>query len=88
MLHAKFLDHRTSGSEKDFLKGLTIYGHVTWTIYTNFRFPFPRRLYMKFGFDRSRDFRGEGFLKLWTSTTTTTTDTGAWIYMSSAQMSY
>ena len=42
MLHAKFQDHRTSGSgEEDFLKVFTIYGrgghlgHVTWTIYTN-----------------------------------------------------
>ena len=40
MLHAKFQDHRTSGSgEEDFLKVFTIYGHVghlghvTWTIY-------------------------------------------------------
>ena len=42
MLHAKFQDHRPSGSgEEDFLKVFTIYGrgghlgHVTWTIYTN-----------------------------------------------------
>ena len=34
MLHAKFQDHRTSGS-----------GGIT------FRSPFPRRIYMKFGFD-------------------------------------
>ena len=44
MLHAKFQDHRTSGSG-DFLKVFTIYGHgghlgnVTWTIYINFRSP-------------------------------------------------
>ena len=57
MLHAKFQDHRISGSgEEDFLKVFTIYGHgghlghVTWTIYTNFCFPFPRRLHIKFGF--------------------------------------
>ena len=31
-------------------------GHVTWTIYINFRSPFPRRLYIKFGFDWSRGF--------------------------------
>ena len=43
MLHAKFQDHRTSGSgEEDFLMVFTIYGHgghlghVTWTSYTNF----------------------------------------------------
>ena len=47
MLHAKFQNHRPSGSgEEDFLKGFAIYspgghlGHVTWTIYTNFRSPF------------------------------------------------
>ena len=46
MLHAKFQDHKTSGSgEKCFYKGLSIYGHgghlghVTSTIYVNFRPP-------------------------------------------------
>ena len=58
MLHAKFQDHRTSDSgEEDLLKVFTIYGrgghlgHVTWTIYTNLSFPFPRRLHIRFGFD-------------------------------------
>ena len=62
MLHAKFQDHRTSSSgEEDF----TIYGHgghlghVTWTIFINFRSPFPRRLHIKFGFDWQSGFRGE-----------------------------
>ena len=66
MLYAKFQDHRTSGSGKeDFLKVFTIYGygshlgHVTWTIYINFRSPFPRRLHIKFGFDWPSGFRGE-----------------------------
>ena len=66
MLHAKFQHHRTSGSgEEDFFKVLTIYGHgghlghVTWTIYINFRSSFPRRLHIKFGFDWSSGFRGE-----------------------------
>ena len=66
MLHAKFQDHRTSGSgEEDFFKVFTIYGqgrhlgHVTWTIYINFRSPFPRRLHIKFGFDWPSGFRGE-----------------------------
>ena len=43
MLHAKFQNHRTSGSgEEDFFKVFTIYGHggnlghVTWNIYINF----------------------------------------------------
>ena len=54
MLHAKFQDHRTSGR---YLKVFTIYGHgchlghMTWTIYINFRSPFPRRLHMIFGID-------------------------------------
>ena len=65
MLHAKFQDHRTSGSgEEDFLKVFTIYGHgghlghVTWTNYINFRSPFPRRHHIKFGFDWPSGFRG------------------------------
>ena len=64
MLHVKFQDHKTSGSGKDF-KGFTVYwhgghlGHVTWTIYTNYRSPFPRRLHIKFGIDWSSGFRGE-----------------------------
>ena len=44
MLHAKFQDHGTSSSGvEEFLMVFTIYryggyfGHVTWTIYINFR---------------------------------------------------
>ena len=66
MLHAKFQDHRTSDSgEGDFFKVFTIYGHgghlghVTWTIYINFRSPFPRGLHIEFGFDWPSGFRGE-----------------------------
>ena len=65
MLHAKFPDHRTSGSGEDFFKVFTIYGrgghlgHVTWTIYTNFRSPFPRRLHIKLSFDWPSGFREE-----------------------------
>ena len=58
MLHAKFQNHRPSGSEgEDFLKIFAIYshgghlGHVTLTIYTNFHFLFLRMLFIKFGFD-------------------------------------
>ena len=65
MLHAKFQDHRTSGSREEdlFLKVFTIFGHgghlgnVTWTIYINFRSPFPRRLHIKFGIDWPSGFR-------------------------------
>ena len=65
MQHAKFQDHRTFGSGEDLFKVFTIYGrgdhlgHVTWTIYINFRSSFPRRLHIKFGFDWPRGFRGE-----------------------------
>ena len=65
MLHAKFQDHRTSGSGEFFEKVFTIYGrgghlgHVTWTIYTNFGSHFPRRLHIKFGFDWPSSFREE-----------------------------
>ena len=70
MLHAKVQDHMTSGSGEDFFKVFTIYrqcshlGHVTWTIYINFRSPFPRRLHIKFGFDWSSGFREERRFKV------------------------
>ena len=65
MLHAKFQDHRTSGSGEEFFKVFTIYGHgghlghVTLTIYINFRSPVPRRLHMKFGLDWPSSLREE-----------------------------
>ena len=44
MLHAKFQDHRIYAfGEEDVLMVFTICGrggHLTWTIYINFRFPF------------------------------------------------
>ena len=65
MLHAKFQNHRPSGSGEDdfFLKVFAIYshgghlGHVTWIIYINFRSPFLRMLHMKLGFDWPSGFR-------------------------------
>ena len=65
MLHAKFHDHRTSGSGEDFKMFFTIYvhgghlGHVTLTFFISFRSSFPRRLHIKFGFDWPSGFRGE-----------------------------
>ena len=65
MLHTKFRENRPAGSGEDFLRVFTIYGHgghlghVTWTIYINFRSPFPRRLHIKFSFDWPSGFRGE-----------------------------
>ena len=60
MLHAKFQNHRPSGSgEGRFLKVFAIYshgghlGHVILTIYTNF----PSWLHIKFGFDGPDGFR-------------------------------
>ena len=65
MLHSKFRGNRPYGSGEDVLGEFIIYGrgghlgHVTWTIYTNFCSPFPRRLHIKFGFDWPNGFRGE-----------------------------
>ena len=43
-----------------YLDMASIFGHVTLTIYTNFCSPFPWRLHMKFGFDRSCGFKDLG----------------------------
>ena len=64
MLHAKFQNHRHSGSEEEDLKKKKKkkkkkaicshgghLGHVTLTIYINFHFLFLRMLHVKFGFD-------------------------------------
>ena len=66
MLHTKFKGHRPFGSrEEDFLRFIpymgmaTILGHVTWTVWTNFRSPFRWRLHMKFDFDWPSGFWGE-----------------------------
>ena len=63
MLHTKFRENRPAGSgEEDFF---TIYGrgghlgHVTQMPRTNFRSPYPRRLHIKFGFDRASGFGEE-----------------------------
>ena len=65
MLHAKFQNHRPSGSGEDFLKVFAIYshgghlGHVTLTIYTNIHSLFLRMIHIKFGFDWPSGFREE-----------------------------
>ena len=56
MLHAKFQDHRTSGSGDDFkgfyhIWALGPFGHVTWPIYINFGSPFQKILHIKLGFE-------------------------------------
>ena len=61
VLHTKFQNHNPSGSGEEHFKGFAIYilGHVTWTIYINFRFHFLRMLHMQFGFHWPSGFRGE-----------------------------
>ena len=66
MLHTKFRENRPAGSgEEDFLRVFTIYwcggylGHVTQMTRINFRSPYPRRLHIKFGFDRASGFGEE-----------------------------
>ena len=66
MLHTKFPENRPAGSgEEDFLRVFTIYGrgghlgHVTKMPGTNFRSPYPRRLHIKFCFDRASGFGEE-----------------------------
>ena len=63
MLHTKFRENQPAGSgEEDFLRVFTIYGrgghlgHVTQMPPTKFRSPYPRRLHIKFGFDRPTGF--------------------------------
>ena len=66
MLHAKFQNHRLSGSgEGDFLNVFAIYsqsghlGHVTLTIYIQFHSHFLTMLLIKFGFDWPCSLREE-----------------------------
>ena len=63
MLHTKFRENRSAGSgEEDFLRVFTIYGrgshlgHVTQMPRTKFCSPYPKRLCIKFGFDRPSSF--------------------------------
>ena len=63
MLHAKFQDHRTSGSgEEDFQRFFTIYGrgghlgHVTSIMSSDFHFLVPESFHTKFGSDRHSSF--------------------------------
>ena len=70
MLHAKFQNHRAFRSaEKVFFNVFAIYshgghlGHVTWTIYSNFRSAVLRMLHMTFGYDWPNVFKEEESLK-------------------------
>ena len=65
MLHTKFRENRLAGSGEDF-EGFIPYmgdfgcgghlGHVTQMPRTKSRSPYPRRLHIKFGFDRPSGF--------------------------------
>ena len=54
MLHTKFCENRPAGSEEDFSRVLTIYGHgshlghVTRIMLTNFHFLVPESFHTKF----------------------------------------
>ena len=56
MLHAKFLESRFSGYREDFQRVFTIYGRGREMQKTNFCSPYPRMLYIKFGFDWPSSF--------------------------------
>ena len=51
MLHAKNLDHRANGSEKEDFEDFTIYGRGGHLGLVNVHFPFRLRLQMKFRSD-------------------------------------
>ena len=60
MLHTKFCENGPAGpGEEDFRRVFAIYwcggqfGHVTQMLQTNFCSPYPRKLHIKFGFDRA-----------------------------------
>ena len=63
MHHARFQNHRPSGSGEEarrVIKVFAIYSHggdVTWTTYMFFRSPFLKMLHMKLGFDWPGCFR-------------------------------
>ena len=63
MLHIKFRENRPAGyGEEDLCRVFTIYGrcghlgHVTHMPRTKLCSPYPRRLHIKFGFDRPSGF--------------------------------
>ena len=75
MLHAKFQNHRPSGSgDEDFKVCFAIYshcghfGHVTLTIYTTIHCPFLMILHIKFGSDWPSGFRADDGCILWSCT--------------------
>ena len=76
MLHTKFRRNRSSSSGEDFRRVFTIYGrgghlgHVTQMPRTNFRYPYPRRLNIKFGFDWTSGFGDVEIVD----------DDGGWVY--------
>ena len=72
MLHAKFQDHRTSGSEEEYFLRFSPYMGMwlSWSCDLDHIFKkktfvsyFPMRLHIKFGFDWSSSFRPLKVLK-------------------------
>ena len=59
MLHSKFRGNRPAGSGEDLYGRGCHLGHVTQMPQTNFHSPYPRRLHIKFGFDRASGFGEE-----------------------------
>ena len=67
MVLTKFQDHQPFGTgEEDFLRFLPymgmlaiLFGNVTWTVWTNFRFPIQEKLHMKNDFEWTSGIREE-----------------------------
>ena len=65
MLHTKFRENQPAGSGEDFRVVFTIFGHgghlghVTQISRSNFPFPYPWTLNIKFHFDWQSSFREE-----------------------------
>ena len=65
MLHTNFRENRPAGSGEEDFEGFYIYGrgghlgHVTQMPRTKYRSPYPRRLHIKFAFDRLSGFGEE-----------------------------
>ena len=86
MLHTKFYENRPAGSGEDFLKIFTIYGcgghlgHVTQMPGTKYHSPYPRRLHIKFGFDRPSGIGEEEFEIVYDGRTTGGRTPAQWVY--------
>ena len=84
MLHTKFHGSASRFRRRRFVRVSTInghggqLGHVTQMPRTNFRSPYPRRIHIKFCFDRSSGFGGED-VRNCKRMDGRRTDAGAWV---------